>query len=678
MWLAARANGRRLLLVMGAHFVCVALAFGALGLLHQLVDESTARVVVALWCCAVLLATASLLSGTLQWASPEGRSGPGVLAIWGGAALVIAALITGLLPLEIERVGVSWQLRYGLDSPASVVLVITQLLALMLCGALSLSRAIRLEPNDLLLQGPYAVMNLAWLGGSLVYSMATWWMVPLPLALVPPLVLAIAPLQVFTTERAARIQLTPANSALGVVQAMREVLLLVGADGRIDYTNDAARRLLGHDPAGAPLGAVLKGAADTGRARLRRADGEEVPVALSVAPLPLPGGGRSGRVVTAVDVSELQEALAGAEAALEARARFLAMMSHEIRTPMNAVLGFARLLEDTPLDAEQRRWVKIIDESAGALIQVINDVLDFSKIEAGQLKIGEEVYSPRRVLEDALEVVSLDASQRQLALELRSEGLPGWVRGDPSRLRQVVLNLLSNALKFTERGGVTVTAGYGDGALRIEVRDTGVGIPEAQQEALFDAFIQADTTDTRRHGGTGLGLTISRRLARLMGGDLTLESAPGQGSAFTLTLAAPPAAAPAAQPAAPAVEPLGPLAVLVVDDNPVNRLMLRTILGRLGLEPDEVPDGLAGVEACRRRRYDVVLMDLQMPGMDGYQAISAIAGEHGEARPRLVAHSANVIREEIERAVAAGADAHLPKPATPVEIEQTLRRLMAA
>ncbi|MFN7087389.1 MAG: ATP-binding protein [Burkholderiales bacterium] len=389
-----------------------------------------------------------------------------------------------------------------------------------------------------------------------------------------------------------------------------------------------------------------------------------------------------GRVFSIHDITdrvsserELIKARDAANASARAKAEFLANMSHEIRTPMNGVIGMAQMLADTTLTDEQREYTRAILDSAASLLTVINDILDFSKVEAGKLELETVDFNPKTLAKDLLTPFGPTAMKKCLALTLVvADDVPDHVRGDPGRLRQILNNLIGNALKFTERGEVAVNitreAGNpGAARLRFEVRDTGIGMNEETIANLFAPFFQGDASTSRRYGGTGLGLSISQRLARLMGGALAVESRPGAGSTFILTVPFAIGVAPTVKSAAPPLLPqLPPHAhVLVVEDNPVNQKVARAMLSKLGIRASVAGNGEEAIDILKRVPCDLVLMDCQMPVMDGYEATRRIrAGAAGAVNSeiRIVAMTANAMQGDREVCLAAGMNDHLTKPMT--------------
>jgi PAS domain S-box-containing protein len=487
-------------------------------------------------------------------------------------------------------------------------------------------------------------------------------------------------------------------------------------------------------------------------------------------------GGRSYMLGYFIDISEqraardaMQRAVESAEAASRAKSEFLANMSHEVRTPMNGILGMTELVLESDLTPEQRADIGLVKASADALLSIVNDILDFSKIEAGKLDLEDVPFDLRQMVEDSVRVMALRARQKGLALRCElSAALPRNVKGDPGRLRQVLINLIGNAIKFTSAGSVTVAAlpGREDDErcdVTFSVTDTGIGIPQEKQKLIFEAFAQVDGSTTREYGGTGLGLTICRRLVILMQGQIGVASEPGRGSTFSFTVplrhtgmaAAPLPAlhipgtrglvmgegdtAPGALPAAPAfpasAAPAAPLApsasrlprgadmrsgrdrrrdtaaggrpgrpaearagslrVLLAEDNPVNQRLALRLLDKLGHRATLVDSGVAALEYATNARYDVVLMDVQMPGLDGLAATRHIrlweqareqdrerSGEFGaldgSRHMPIIAMTARAMAGDRERCLEAGMDDYLSKPIGLARLRDVLAKCVAA
>jgi PAS domain S-box-containing protein len=423
---------------------------------------------------------------------------------------------------------------------------------------------------------------------------------------------------------------------------------------------------------------------------------------------------------------ELEKALSDAREATRMKSRFLANMSHEIRTPMNGVLGMTDFLLGTALSDEQREYTESIKRCADSLLGLLDDILDLSRIEAGKLRLDRAEFALQPAIVEAASLFALQARAKSLdfASGVAPE-VPQWAVGDPGRLRQVLVNLLGNAIKFTERGRVflkaEVASQTADGVqLKFTVRDTGIGISRSEQARLFDTFTQVDESNTRKYGGTGLGLAISKQLVEMMGGQIGVESEPGRGSQFWFTAslgksakrdlspsddpsgkanpdlgvrhAAPtspavkkpgsgsvqPAEAPASPPARGSPGPQSGLAsmrILLAEDNEINQRITLRLLEKLGLAADSVINGRQAVEAVAKRKYDLVLMDCQMPDMDGYEATAVIRSREGAGRRHTIcALTANAMDGDRERCLAAGMDDYISKPVGLEKLREALDR----
>jgi PAS domain S-box-containing protein len=379
--------------------------------------------------------------------------------------------------------------------------------------------------------------------------------------------------------------------------------------------------------------------------------------------------------------AQLERKCAEAEAAAVAKSEFLANMSHELRTPLTAVVGFSDLLgEIEALPPVARRYADRIATAARSLLAVVNDILDFSKLEAGQLDLDAHVFAPVDFIRETIELVRGQAQAKGLRVSLRTAAtVPGHVSADSTRLRQVLLNLLSNAIKFTAEGEIVVDVSHEpvDSLLRVSVTDTGAGIPDELTDRLFKRFSQVDGSISRRHGGTGLGLAICKNIVELMGGRIGVESAPGKGSTFWFTVRAPAAAAAAMSPGAPVdvadAEAQG-LRLLIVDDVETNRQLLEAILAPFGHVISEADSGVEAVRLAADQPFDLILMDVQMPGMDGLAASREIrsACEKNRSTP-ILALTANVLPEQIGACLAAGMNDHIGKP---IEVRALLQKLL--
>jgi two-component system, sensor histidine kinase len=382
--------------------------------------------------------------------------------------------------------------------------------------------------------------------------------------------------------------------------------------------------------------------------------------------------------------AQRRQALGQAERSSAVKSEFLATMSHEMRTPLHGILGVTRLLRSSAAlaDADARaHQLEMLERSGEHLLGLINGVLDYSRLERGQLPLETTVFDLAALVESVAEQARVAAAAKNLTLALDLPiTSPCWVHADAARLRQVLLNLTDNAVKFTEHGSVTISVMRGaDGHTRFELRDSGPGVPEDQREAVFDAFHQADASFGRRHGGTGLGLTIARELARAMGGELECAEQPPPGACFVLTLPLPQAVAPT-----PHARPLpGTTAlrgrVLLAEDNPVNALVAEALLRQAGLTVDLVEDGAQAVERASATRYDLILMDCQMPGMDGFEATARIREQESDAgspRVPIVALTANVLEGDRLRSIAAGMNDHIAKPFRQEDLGAMLQRFL--
>ena len=506
-------------------------------------------------------------------------------------------------------------------------------------------------------------------------------------------------------ERAALVQ-SEANYRL-LADNLGDVIARVGAGGLIDYVSPAARTLLGYE-----VEEVIGSSARsfihpddwrtvrslTARTvagvfseriqhRVVHRNGREIWVESHCRPLLHSEGVGPAIVLTLSDISERKRlehewiaARDRAEAADRAKSEFLANMSHELRTPLTSVIGFSGLLQASPgLSAAEGRYVDRIATASKALLEVINDILDYSKLEADAVSIEERPFSLTGMIEGAAGIIEAQCGERGLALVVEcAPDLPSMITADEGRLRQVTLNFLSNAMKFTTRGQIGLTASMAGERLRVEVTDTGIGVPPEKQAALFDRFSQADASTTRVYGGTGLGLSISRKLIEQMGGSVGVDSEVGKGSTFWFE--APVRLAAAADDAAVERSPPAPLAglrILVADDVATNRELVTAILASLGVTVETAADGAEAVTAAQHGDYDLVLMDVHMPVLDGLGATRAIRAlpDARRAMP-IIALTANVQADQIHKCHEAGMDGHVGKPIRIPELIQAIDRVM--
>jgi PAS domain S-box-containing protein len=512
-----------------------------------------------------------------------------------------------------------------------------------------------------------------------------------------------------------------------LIQNSTDIITLLAADGTVQYESPAVETVLGHHPEDlvgrnvlgwihpddtaavqAAIGALIGNPGSTLRRelRFRHRDGSWRDLEAIGTNL-LQDPAVEAIVVNSRDITErkqtevvLKQAKTAAEAATQAKSEFLATMSHEIRTPMNAVIGMANLLLQTPLSDQQREFTQTLHSSSELLLALINDILDFSKLESNKLDLEQQPFDLKTCIQDSLNLFRAEAAEKGLELVLQiNPEIPNIILGDCLRLRQILLNLLSNAIKFTEVGQITVTAqpmtateqaaAESPDLFRIQfaVQDTGIGIAPDRMERLFLTFSQVDSSTTRKYGGTGLGLAISKRLVEMMQGRIWVESQAGQGSTFyftILTAASGPEARPflpPASPSAPGSSSLSPepssrqaLQILLVEDNLVNQKVAGLLLNSLGYSADLAANGREALAALRRQSYDVVLMDIQMPEMDGLEASRRICREWSpEERPRIIAMTANALQGDREACLAAGMDDYISKPIAIKALEQVLQ-----
>ena len=509
-------------------------------------------------------------------------------------------------------------------------------------------------------------------------------------------------------ERLAAILAAEARYRM-VVAHLRDVVIQTDIAGVIEYVSPSVRAwgyrpgdLIGRDARSLRhpddharreevIAAVVRGERKHGLAEFRLLRGDEGWIWVEVNPsLVHDAEGRPSGIVSVLrDITtrrvledELRERRAQAEAAAAVKTEFLANMSHEIRTPLTAVLGFAGLLNKIDgLPERAQVYAERIVHSGEALNTIVNHILDFSRVEAGQVRLNRQVIALQPLLDETLGLVRDEAGRKGLALDLEIDPTtPTHLLADPGRVGQVLVNLLNNAVKFTQAGGVVVRVAHaaGDEMLRVEVQDTGIGIPEALHGRLFQRFSQVDGSNARTFGGAGLGLAICKGLVELMGGEIGLKAREGEGSTFWFTLAAP-AALPIRTCPDEAQPDLRAGKVLVVDDIEANRDLVADLLAPHGLVLTMATGGQAAVEAARRERFDAILMDLQMPGMCGMAATRAIReGSDANRHTPILALSASVLPADVEACRAAGMDDHIAKPIDAADLVRKLARWMEA
>jgi PAS domain S-box-containing protein len=532
-------------------------------------------------------------------------------------------------------------------------------------------------------------------------------------------VAAQAATEVRLNEQLERVRVSEATSRLlaSIVEQTRDAILARDMDGKIITWNAAATELFGYrseEAIGQPVGTLhqLAFTEDQCQAELERIrgglrmdeetlrvdrDGNKIDVWITTTPLFDVQGQQVGEVCVLRDISERKrqerdtaEARAAAESANRAKGEFLANMSHEIRTPMNGVLGMIELVLGTALTAEQREHLLLASASGKAMLEVINDVLDFSKIEAGRLDIDAIDFAPEACVAEVGRMLGLAARQKGITLDWRAASdVPKRIVGDPGRVRQILLNLVGNAIKFTAHGSIEILLGASELTeqsvlLSIAVQDTGIGIPPEKQRTIFEAFTQADSGTSRRYGGTGLGLAITARLAALMGGKIWVESTIGKGSTFFVTLrcglsttgaeSTDPLTVDSQSPVVATDTPVRSRLILLAEDNAVNQRVASRMIERIGHRVVVAADGMQALTALGESHFDLVLMDMQMPVMDGLEATQAIRAREKGPRIPIVALTANALSGDRAQCLAAGMDDYLSKPFDLAKLQAILDR----
>lgn len=502
-----------------------------------------------------------------------------------------------------------------------------------------------------------------------------------------------------------------------LLDAQRELIVQRSTDGRVVFANRAfcqAFNVSGSDILGtkfeplliredvaqesSPLGDRVVQLLQTGSNR-RWISWDVRKMKIAAGSIEIQSVGRDVSLERGIE-AELKEARDLAEADNHAKSRFLAAMSHEIRTPMNGILGMIGLLRDTQLDADQRTCTRVVEDSARALLVLIDDILDFSKVEAGKLELANKVFSIKACVAQAMQLLAPGAAAKRLSFTSTvTSDVPEWVSGDEVRVRQIIFNLISNAVKFTDDGSVAVCVSmaaasptpYGMCKVAIKVIDTGIGVPPEFVPRLFDEFEQGDNAMGRQVAGAGLGLAISKRLAQAMGGDVVADVGPDEGTSFTATLCFDVAEYPDAEMPVSSAQRLpapsaGRFNVLIVEDNPINALLARKIVTRAGGTATIVEDGRLAIAAVwetlqhRKAAFDLILMDILMPGIDGLVAAKSIKDLYRDRRsaglvcPPIVALTAHAFPEDRERCYAAGLDDYLAKPFEADQLHDVLLR----
>ena len=494
------------------------------------------------------------------------------------------------------------------------------------------------------------------------------------------------------------------------VEHSSAVILITDTEGGIEYVNPKFVQVTGYERAEA-LGktprilksgdmpseiyeelwkTIKSGEEWRGIFHNKKKNGEFYWAASSISPVKDTSGSITNLVgiqedITAIKLfeQELQKAKAAAESANQAKSYFLASMSHEIRTPMNAIIGMTEILLDGPLDGEQKKYVETLRSAGENLLNIINDILDISKIEAGYLELESVPFDLKELLDAACGIMSVRTSEKGIDIScMIMPDVPVRLKGDPGRLRQVLLNLIGNAVKFTEEGGIRIEAALAGkdlsaATIQFSINDTGIGIPEEKIDGIFEKFTQADPSTTRKYGGTGLGLTISQHLVELMGGKIWVSSTPGVGSTFYFTVllgiedertagvSTVTEAASTAPAASSAAKELKPLRILLVDDSGDNRLLVQSFLKKTPFTIDTAENGNIAVEKFKDSAYDIILMDMQMPVMDGYEATRQIRRweqSRGLKKTPVLALTAYALLEEVRKCQEAGCSGHLAKP----------------